>query len=156
MSKKKELPFIAKLKGGKLWIIILGAVLGVALLLYGGKEEEPKTENASDLEAYAASVEKKIEELCAGVDGVKNIKVAVSFESGFEYVYATDGDKTLTVGSGSGESAVIVTEIPPVIGGVGVVCRGGGNPVIQKRLIELISAAYGVSSNKIYIAEAQK
>lgn len=160
MDGKKAQGIISRLKGGgKLWVIIAGAVLGVSLLIFGGSDKNADTrvpENQSELVEYSKEVEAKILELCSKVEGVKNVSVAVSFESGFEYVYATDGDKTLTVGSGSNESAVRVTEKPPTISGVGIVCTGGGDPRIQQKLINLISAAYGISSNKIYITEAQK
>ena len=62
----------------------------------------------------------------------------------------------ITVGSGSSKTAVKVTEKPPTIGGIGIVCRGGGDPIIQNRLISLLSATFGVSSTKIYITEAEK
>ena len=160
MDRKKAQGILSKLGGGgKLWIIIVGAVLGVSLLLFGGSDKKADvtaSENESELVEYSKEVEAKILELCSKVEGVKNVSVAVSFESGFEYVYATDGDKTLTVGSGSNESAVRVTEKPPTISGVGIVCTGGGDPRTQQKLINLISAAYGISSNKIYITEAQK
>ncbi len=159
MNGKSEKSILSKFKkGGRLWVIVMGGFLGVALLLYGGDGEKKKeVEEENDrLTAYAKSVEEKITELCSKVEGVKNVSVAVSLESGFEYVYATEGDKTLTVGSGASETPVRVTEKPPVIGGVGIVCNGGGSPAVQKRLIELVSAAYGISSNKIYITEAQK
>ena len=160
MDRKNTQRMLSRLKGGgKLWIIIAGAVLGVSLLLFGGSDEKNDVATSggkSELIEYSKEVEAKILELCSKVEGVKNVSVAVSFESGFEYVYATDGDKTLTVGSGSNESAVRVTEKPPTISGVGIVCTGGGDPRIQQKLINLISAAYGISSNKIYITEAQK
>ena len=160
MAKSQLKSTLSKLGGGgRTWIIIAGALLGAALLLFGGsdkKNEALPTGDNSDLAVYGKEVEAKILELCSRVDGVKNVSVAVSFASGFEYVYATDGDKTLTVGSGSSESAVRVTEKPPEISGIGIVCTGGGDPRIQQKLINLLSAAYGISSNKIYITEAQK
>lgn len=146
-------------KNGKLWMVALFGILGVSLLIFGGsyeKSEPTLNEDKNRFSEYKTEVEAKILELCSRVEGVDDVSVAISFESGFEYVYATDGDKTLTVGNGSAESAVTVTEKPPTISGVGIVCNGGGNPRIQQKLINLISAAYGISSNKIYIAEAQK
>ena len=145
-------------KKSGIWIMILGAFLGVLLLIYGGEEKSSDSTESreSELVEYTKNMEEKITELCSKVEGVKNVSVAVSLESGFEYVYASDGDKTLTVGSGASESPVRVTEKPPVIAGVGIVCCGGGSPAVQKKLIELISAAYGISSNKIYITESQK
>ena len=148
-------------KNGKGWIIIFAGVLGIALLLFGGDTyQADKNVNAEGEEdrfvEYSEKIEAKILELCSRVEGVNNVSVAVSFESGFEYVYATDGDKTLTVGSGSSENAVQVTQKPPTISGIGIVCTGGGNPQIQQKLINLISSAFGIGSNRIYIAEAQK
>ena len=107
--------------------------------------------------AYRESVEKKIDALCSRVNGVSDVSVAVSLESGFEYVYAQNEAKGdyVVIGSGSSESAVRVTEIPPRIAGVGIVCKGGGNPVIQRELIRLISAAYGINSSRIYITGAK-
>ena len=147
-------------KKGKLALISIGVLLGVTLLIFGGTSEGKTnavdSKQAESLAAYANEVEEKLHTLCERVEGVSGVTVAVSFERGFEYVYAKDegrGDY-LVIGSGSSESAVRVTEIPPAIGGIGIVCKGGGDPAIQNKLINLISAAFGVSSNKIYITEA--
>ena len=159
-TKKSILASISGGKKKKSIIIIVIAFVGVALLIFGGMSEnglgQKNTDVSGDLEEYEESVKKKIHGICSKVEGVSNVSVAVSFECGFEYVYARENDagKYLVVGSGSSESAVRVTEIPPVIGGIGIVCKGGGDPVIQKRLINLLSATFGVSSNKIYITEA--
>ena len=72
------------------------------------------------------SLETKIRTLCESVDGVSSVSVAVS----------TDRDGEVV--------------------GIGIVCRGGGDPRIQRELISLISAACGVGSNRIFITEAQK
>lgn len=149
-SKKKRLIFIP-----------IGALLGIALLIFGGatdgKAKESSVVNSTvSLEQYAEGVEKKLHSLCEQVEGVSDVTAAVSFEKGFEYVYAKDDGEGnyLVIGSGSSECAVRVTEKPPTIGGIGIVCKGGGDPAVQNKLINLISAAFGVSSNKIYIAEA--
>ena len=73
-----------------------------------------------------SSLEEKIRTLCESVDGVSSVKVAVSLENDSEVI------------------------------GIGVVCRGGSDPKIQRELISLISAACGVGSNRIFITEAQK
>ena len=149
-------------KRSKPAIILVMALVGVALLLFGGMTDREKSADTSDmaaeLERYAETVETKIYELCSRVDGVSGVSVAVSFECGFEYVYARESGegKYLVVGSGSSESAVRVTEKMPIISGIGIVCKGGGDPRIQNKLINLISATFGVGSNKIYITEAAK
>ena len=140
---------------GRLLMIAVGVIAGVILLTAGSGDKTAKdpAEDREKLIEYTEMIEKKIEAICSEVNGVSNVKVAVTFESGFEYVYAKNDGKgdLLVVGSGSSESAVKVMERPPVIGGIGVVCKGGENPAVQKRLIDLLSAAFGISSNKIYI-----
>ena len=141
-------------------MIIFGLLIGVSLLVMGngGKESPDISDSDQKMEKYAESVEKKIREMCLTVEGVSDVSVAVSFKSGFEYIYAQNGEKgeILVIGNGSSEKVVAVTEKPPLIGGIGIVCVGGGNMQIQSELINLISAAFGVSSNKIYITEAKK
>ena len=72
------------------------------------------------------SLEAKIRTLCESVDGVSSVNVAVSL----------DGDGEVV--------------------GIGIVCRGGSDPKIQRELLSLVSAACGVGSNRIFITEAQK
>ena len=146
-------------KNKRIWLIILFAAVGIIFLLVGGEAtnqtKDVKEEQA--LSEYTKEVEDKIKELCSKVKGVSDVSVAVSFESGFEYVYARDDDGDVAMsGSGSSKSAIMIKEKMPVIGGIGVVCKGGGDPAVQKKLLDLISAAFGISSNKIYIAEAKK
>lgn len=156
-------------KNKKLLIIAMIAAIGVLMLLWGSGEDKSKTQTTSEpdatvqLEEYRESLRRDIARLCEQVGGVSDVTVAVSLECGFEYVYATDSKsdtdaygsqtqiKYITVGNGSSESAVYITEKLPRIGGIGVVCRGGSDPVIVKRLTALLSAAYNIGSNKIYV-----
>ena len=162
---------------GKLWsgsnkkilLFVLVATVGVALMLMGGDGEKPEVSSEAEhntsqqLQQYTDQLKRDIRELCEQVGGVSDVTVAVSLECGFEYVYATDENnemgingneaskKYITIGSGSSEAAVYITEKLPRIGGVGIVCRGGSNPDVIRRLTSLISAAYNIGSNKIYV-----
>ena len=65
------------------------------MLLLAGGENTAKSEDAKGdqmLLEYSKEVEDKIKELCSKVKWVSDVSVAVSFESGFEYVYARDDD----------------------------------------------------------------
>ena len=85
--------------------------------------------------------------------------MVVALEGGFSYVYATNkkttsGGETLsyvTVGSGDRESLVYLSEKAPAILGIGVVCAGGMDPTVRREVTALLSAAFGVGSNKIYV-----
>lgn len=143
------------------------AAVGIALMLMGGGSSEGEKATPSDpkqqLLEYSELLRGDIQRLCQQVGGVSDVTVAVSLERGFEYVYATDltleqggggADSRLeyvTVGNGSSEEAVYITQRLPSIGGVGIVCRGGSDPEVVRRLTALISAAYNIGANKIYV-----
>lgn len=142
-------------------VLIAGAVLGITLLLagnLGGAESNDAVQTSAtvtDIDAYIAALERKIAGLCDSVEGVSHVSVAVSLESGYQRVYARDDESYILVGSGASQGAVYLTDKPPAIGGIGIVCVGGGDAGIRARLIGLLSAAYGIGANKIFIAEAQ-
>ena len=169
-EKTGLLSFMGK-KGIAIWIIAL-AVIGVLLIWFGGETSgntaKSETSESARLEAYSSSLENKIAELCSKVNGVSNVSVSVYLDSGFETVYAYDEEskssssgtnserKYVTIGSGNDETMVSVVEKMPNICGVAIVCNGGGNAATAKELIGLVSSAYGISSNKIYVAEGKK
>lgn len=162
-----------KRSGGsrKLVLVVALAMLGVVLMIFQPGQEGSRAEGSDEerLSAYGDELESRIAELCESVRGVSGVRVSVYFDSGFETVYAyneesktTSGGglsiekKYVTIGSGSNESMVCIVERMPSICGVAVVCRGGGSSEISRELINLISSAYGVPKNKIYVAEGKK
>ena len=155
--------FLQLKRSGKLKYILILLILGIALVLIGSKTysngdtaKKASSESLSIAE-YEELLEAKIKNLCERVDGVSNVTVALSLEGGYEYVYATDGaDDYVLIGSGSEESGMFLGQRAPQISGIGIVCEGGGDPKIQKELLSLISASYGIGTNKIFITEAQK
>lgn len=171
MSEKKSIGFLSYVKNQRSTIlIIILMVLGILLLLLGNTT--PSISKVSDdkerLEEYAVNLENKMASLCENVKGVSNVTVTVYFSSGFETVYAYNEESKTTsngynsekkyviIGSGNDESMVSIVELMPKICGVAIVCTGGGDPVISRSLSMLISAAYGVSMNQIYVAEAKR
>lgn len=155
-------------KSGKLAIGLVGLSLGVLLLLLGrggghaASEPSPtlpEAMTARSAETYRAELEARIEALCARVVGVGEVRAVVTLSGGYEYVYAMDtrggvGGQTttyVTIGRGSEESLVYVTEKPPCILGIGVVCTGGMDPLVRQELLGLLSATFGIGSNKIYV-----
>ena len=152
---------------GHLLLILIGAAVGVLLLLFGGEWTEKETEKAEaeqntasdDPETYRKELEERISEICRSVRGVDGVRVAVTLEGGFERIYATewiDGNQRyVIVGSGSYASALLLSQKEPEIAGIGVVCRGGGNSDIRRELLSLLSATFDLPVNRIYITEAK-
>ena len=101
-------------KSGKLWIVVLGAIVGLGLLVVGSfdlparknaqKNTAAVTDEQSELQAYKQELSREIAGLCAEVQGVGRVQVVVTLSGGYEYVYArdleskTDSDKTKNTG----------------------------------------------------------
>lgn len=161
-NTKKKTGILVFLKHrGRLFILLGGLVAGIALLLVGNafqeKEKSADTaignETLTELTAYEEALESEIARMCAAVSGVSHVDVMVRLSGGTSVVYALDGNgKPSTVGSGSSESALYSSLHSPTIAGVGIVCRGGNDPIVQGKLIELVSTTLNISSSRVFVA----
>lgn len=161
-SKKGEL---------KLLPLIVGAVAGVILLIYGGtvggelhNKESKVIEEIStyDEVKYEEALTKKIESVCAQVSGAGKVSVAVTLDGTYRAIYAqnsANGNSVkreyFLVGSGSSERALLLGYSPPEILGVAIVCTGGANSGVRAEIISLVSALLDLPTNKIYVAVAK-
>lgn len=146
---------------GRVWLLVLGVVLGACLLLIGSGYETSVEEatsgavpmqDAAELRAYADALEKDLEKLCGAVAHVSGVEAMVTLESGYRTVYALDSDgDPATVGSGNKQQALYATLRPPTVAGVALVCHGGEDPTVRQALVELISTALGISSNRVFV-----
>ena len=168
---KKNTNFLSYMKNKRNTVVIVVLlILGILLIILPNSSDNVKSSsnNEERLENYVIELENKISSLCSKIQGVSNVNVSIYLDSGFETVYAynehnkatsngmNSEKKYVTIGSGNDESMVCIVEKMPTISGVAIVCRGGGNPVIANQLINLISSAYNVPKNKIYVVEGKK
>ncbi len=160
MEEGRAKKYISYLKGKKqIWVIVLGALIGGLLILLGNSADEDTadissqelSDDGSYVLTYTEYIETKIKKLCRSIYGVSDIEVMVSLESGFEHVYANDGEY-LIVGSAGTKSPVLLKDNLPEIRGVGIVCKGAENAALKKEICELLCAALDIPSNRIYVA----
>lgn len=164
-QKKRSLGVLDFLRAkGKLWLLVGGVIAGALLLLVGsGVGTEKKQENAvdeatvyedaADLSAYQKGLESELEALCESVAGVGQVDVMVTLGSGCRVIYVVDENgEVATTGTGSAQKPVYRTLQPPTVVGVGIVCKGGDNPHVQRALIDLISTTLGITTNRVFVA----
>ena len=154
---------------GKKWVVIAAAAaVGLILLSYrvSSPSEARKDESSQYYEVsfYTESLEKRVADLCRASEGIRNVSVLLTLDSGSEYVYAVNKEEKSEGGGSSGSreylivtrdgssSPVQVTEIYPKVRGVAVVCTGGDRADVKMRLTELLSAALGIPTNRIKIS----
>ena len=152
----------------KLLLLILLGAAGLLLVLWGylspsGGEKEvfaEKTENSFKTMEYISDIENKIRSITEKITGSTDVSVIVSTESGTEYVYVSNesaaGDKNtreyITVKNESGRyELVLAKEVYPEIKGISIACPGGDNSKVQKKIIDSVSTAFGISKNRICI-----
>ncbi len=155
---------IKNIMSKKIFFILLLAVCGILLMtLAGGERDSTEGElNVSKLDPgqYAKEVEERVEELCNRIDGVSSTYAVVTLKGGYRAIYASDfqsgssnlKNQTVIIGSGSAEQGLLVGYENPEISGIGIVCSGGDDFNIRKNIISVISSAFNVSSNKIFVA----
>lgn len=151
--------------GRKIAVFIVIAVIGLGLLIFSGlvgKDGESEGKGAQEQpspEEYAAQVEEQIEAICKEATGY-DAKAVVSLEGGYRAVYAEDShtgsggykSSMVLVGSGKDESAVLVCYENPRISGIGVVLSCREDAQVSSKVISLVSAAFSLKTNKIYVA----
>ena len=150
----------------KLLCFVILLLVGVFLLGISKCASSKEIDEASSAElenldpsAYAEEVEQKVESLCNKIDGVSSTHVVVTLKGGYRAIYATDHQsgsssskkQTVIIGSGSSERALLVGYENPEIAGIGIVCSGGDDAQKRKLIISVVSSAFDISTNKIFV-----
>lgn len=159
MGKYKN--FINDLAGKrKLSIIIVMLILGFALIIGGSaatKGPEKSSTSDSDEMYYSRMMEQRLEDFLKKVNGIKEVQVLVTVDGGNEYEYAEKGDSDgyptdyLIIENSDGREAAVIRQIYPKIRGIGVSCTNGDKASVKNEVIKLLSAALGISANKIEV-----
>lgn len=156
-----------KLQGkGKKIILILG-IAGIILIYLSSltpkstRKSEVNTEEASA--QYCALLESKVSELVTGITGSKKVSVAITLDTGSQFVYADEGRETKTentddrqqsytiIKSSDGEeSGLLVTEYMPTVRGVAIVCDILGADT-EEKVRAAVMAALDIQNKKIYV-----
>ena len=148
----------------KIVFFALLAIVGIVIMLFANKSEDGKIQEGelADLDPiqYAQNIEERVEALCNKIDGVSSTYAVVTLKGGYKAIYASDSqngtsnskNQTVIIGSGSQEKGLLIGYQNPEISGIGIVCSGGDDYNIRKNIISVVSSAFDISSNKIFVA----
>ncbi len=151
-------------KTKKIYIFAALIFVGVIIIIIG-KNDTPKNGDIKnsienlDPSQYSEMLEERVEELCNRVDGVSGAYAIVTLKGGYQAIYAIDSqsgntstkNQTVVIGSGSGEKAILEGYSYPEIAGIGIVCHGGDSYEVKNKIVSLISSAFDISANKIFV-----
>ena len=161
MSKNTILSF---LRSKKIYLLAALIFVGIIIIVVGKREPQISEDVKSSIEEldpsqYSEMLESRIEELCNRVDGVSGAYAVVTLKGGYQAIYAIDSqsgntsskNQTVVIGSGSGERAILEGYSYPEIAGIGIVCRGGDSYDVKNKIVSLVSSAFDISANKIFV-----
>lgn len=161
MSKNTILEFI---KSKKIYLLVLLALVGAVIIIFGKNDTASTDDVKSGIEEldpsqYSQILEERIEDLCNRVDGVSGAHAVVTLKGGYQAIYAIDSqsgntstkNQTVVIGSGAGEQAILQGYSYPEIAGIGIVCNGGDSYDVKNKIVSLVSSAFNISANKIFV-----
>lgn len=130
-------------------------------------------------EEYVKQLEEKVQTLVEKISGVGSSNVMITLENGVENVYAnsekkstdnttdnsssgtskaTDKNNTeqnvVVVDGKDGKQALVVTQKEPTVKGVVVVCDGGDNLTVVQDVIDAVTTALRITSNRVTVVKA--
>ena len=154
--------------------VVLGAA-GMLMIMLSElvPESKDKPEKAmsqtetTDSDDFRKRTERELKALLEQIEGVGDCEVMISLESSTEYIYAEnisrftednadrrseklDEDIVITENGGT-RQPLIRKVIDPQIGGVVIVCEGGGDISINERVQKAVSTALNISSTRVCV-----
>jgi len=145
------------------------------------KKQEAQQQDPGVLEtgarAYAAELEERLRDILQQTEGVGTARVMVTLENGYRQVYAKTEkvnndvlediraedekktqekqvtEQTYVLVDGAGGKVPLVTDrLEPEVKGVVVVCQGGDDPLVVRRVVDTVRVALNISSSRISVS----
>ena len=116
-------------------ILAVLLIIGVVLLRWDSDCADTQLSEVYESEG----IEEKIKDFLKTVSGIDEVNVYVTVDGGYEYEYAEMGDE-------------VSRTVYPKIRGVAISCTGGDDPLVQQKIVGLLSSGLGIGSNRIQVA----
>lgn len=165
-------------KNNKMKVIVVIGLIGILLIMLseflpsGSDKKASQKSNASAVEqtpisTYKEQTEADLEKIISKIEGVGQCAVMVTFETSAENVYAYNstsefGEKNekreynyIIIEKNNNEEPIVVKEIQPKVKGVIIVCEGSDNSKVKEAVIDSVTSAFSIASNKISISKME-
>ncbi len=166
---------------GKSNLFVAIGVLGIFLIFISdmgaGNKTDIKAGEEQSLYQYKVRLEKEITDLLGEIDGVGEVKVMITLESGEENVYVhqektasdthrqqeqnnsqeevkiTSENEIVIIDKSGSNSALVEKTLQPVVQGVAVVCSGADDIKVVCAVTNSVSVVLGVPTHKICVTK---
>lgn len=143
-------------------------------------QDSPETKNTDSGEEYARQLEQRLRETLSQMEGVGQVRVMITLKSSQELVvekeqpylrssttesdaqggsrtvnqFETEENTVYRTDAGASEPYVIKT-LPPRVEGVVVVAEGAGSGTVNRTIVELVQALFGVEAHKVKVVKME-
>lgn len=152
-------------KMGKYKYTALIFLLGIALMLMPQKTQNKQpAEQTRENDMENIELEERLEHILGHMDGVGNVEVLLTLETGTSYQYQTDVQtytkesntevqkETVLASDGSGKQIPITVRTTyPTYQGALVLCQGADSAAVRLDIINAVSDLTGLGSDKISV-----
>ncbi len=139
-------------------------LLGIVFLLIPTGEESKTPVVSQEEPEKQPQLQEDLALLLSKIDGAGRVELLLTCAAGEEILYQSDLDgsqsddsfdenrKTVIItDAGRDQQAVIRQILPPVYLGAVVVCQGGDDPAVRLAVVDAVSKATGLSTDKITV-----
>ena len=139
--------------------VVLVLLAGLLLMLLPDAPEE-KTAPAEVRQEQQETLQDQLGDLLSHMQGAGKVRVLLTVGSGAETVYQTDksvrsdgqqSDTVLVTDSQRSQTGLIRQVNPPEYLGAVVLCQGADNPSVKLSVVEAVSKATGLSTDRITV-----
>lgn len=123
-------------------VIRAAVIIGMAAVLLIGLTQviDLNKDDQGQAEEYASRTEDRLLEIVSQISGVGDARIFLTMDNSGENVYLKNSD-TKTV------------SIEPKVRGVVIVCDGGDDPLVVSRVLDAVTKALNISSDKVCITK---
>lgn len=144
--------------------VILVVLIGVGLMLLpdSGKKKEQIKE--TDVVSEKSDTAQELAAILAQIKGAGKVQVYLSCAAGEKTLYQTDTDTTTSADNSTVRSETVIISdadraqqglvqqvLPPEYQGAIVVCQGADEPVVRLAIVEAVSNATGLGTDRISV-----
>lgn len=144
---------------------VLVLIIGLSLMLLpsGGERTPSSSEQQNLAPPQTHDIEEQLTEILSSISGVGNVSVMLTTDSGQESIYQLDHDGNMDSAGSSRTTTVIVSDgqrnetgLIRLINsakyrGAIVVCQGADDPVLRLSIVEAVSNATGLGTDRISV-----
>ncbi|MBQ9761655.1 MAG: hypothetical protein IJV82_01095 [Oscillospiraceae bacterium] len=135
---------------------ILVLIIGIGLMLIPNGSNRSKSEQTAPSESLQADETEALTQILSQVKGAGKVKVLLTLASGERIIYQTDDDAqrkdtVIVTNSDRAQQGLVEKVLAPEYRGAVVVCQGADDVSVRLAIVEAVSCATGLGTDKITV-----